>query len=625
MAREVRSRRARWFVVGMLVTALLAVGSVAVGVALTDSPDTIVLVLDGDTNQFEYGTALTQEVTLGRNACSVSDSSLNGPIMEISATTYNKQGRVVDPAPIGLVEDGLGVNEKGNGNGQDCGRVDFLGGDSSEALTLSLGSSISGQMISSVDFDFEAKFDARVRIEFLRGTTVIDTMEEDLSEGSDSGPDSKFRDKYSLAASTPMGLFDGVRISMVTGSVSLEGGATWEYSTESPDDHRTVFHLADANAEVAIEVATNTSDADTPTGPFVEVDGAITWTYVVTNPGDLPLSSVSVSDSEGAKPVLQAGGDANGDGLLDTTETWTYTASATALPGQRANIGSVSATSPFGENVTASDQSHYYGSAPGITIDVATNGPGESPSDGPTINAGDQVTWTYTITNTGNVTLNGVVVSDSVIGAVTGCGTTIAPGSSSSCTATGTAETSAVGDPYTNTGTATGTPPVGTAVSHSDSSSYFGSSPSIDISVSNNGPVVVAGTNVVWDFTVTNTGNVPLDLVAVTEDGTQRCSLGTVAPGGTATCQYSAQAQGGSQTTTFIAEGTDPLGGVTAQTSGTVAYFGGLDCGDSSSAGGEDLTDNPLAGFYVGPRSKNVDCAIAVEITSQTSPGEQLV
>jgi hypothetical protein len=604
--------------VGLLTTALVAVGSIAAGIALTGDTDEIVLVLDGNTNEFQYGEA-TQPVTLGRNECSVTDSSLNGPIMEISATTFDKHGRPIAPAPVGLVEDGMGVNEKGNGNGQDCGRVDHLDGDNSETLTLSLGSLITGQMIGSVDFDFEAKFDARVRIDFLRGTTIIDTEVFDLNNGSDSGPDSKFRDKYSVSASTPEGLFDGVLISMMTGGVSLEGGATWEYSDESPNDHRTVFHLVDANPEIAIEVSTNGDDADAPTGPYVELDGAVTWTYVVTNPGDLPLSSVSVSDDRGVTPVLQSGDD--GDGILDTTETWTYLASGTAAAGQYSNTGSVSADSPFGVSVSASDSSHYFGSAPGITIDVATSGPGDGLSDPPFIDSGDTVTWTYTVTNTGNVTLTGVSVTDSKTGTVSGCDATIAPGDSSSCTATGTAEVSPVDTPYTNTGIATGTPPVGADVSDSDSSSYFGSNSSIDISVTNTGPVVVTGDDVVWDFTVKNTGNVPLDLVAVTEDGRVRCDLGTVAPGATATCQYSAPAEGGAQTTTFVAEGTDPLGAVISEGSGTVGYFGGLDCGDSTTEGGPGLADSPLAGFYIGPNSKGADCAVPVEITSSNTPG----
>ena len=42
-------------------------------------------------------------------------------------------------------------------------------------------------------------------------------------------------------------------------------------------------------AEIDIEKATNTEDADEPTGPFVAIDGAVEWTYVVTNTGTVDL------------------------------------------------------------------------------------------------------------------------------------------------------------------------------------------------------------------------------------------------------------------------------------------------------------------------------------------------
>ena len=60
---------------------------------------------------------------------------------------------------------------------------------------------------------------------------------------------------------------------------------------------------------------------------------AVTWTYVVTNPGTVPLSNVVVRDDNGtpgntADDFLPAftGGDTNNNGLLDPGETWTYTA-----------------------------------------------------------------------------------------------------------------------------------------------------------------------------------------------------------------------------------------------------------------------------------------------------------
>ncbi|MEN8040964.1 MAG: hypothetical protein ABFR95_05620 [Actinomycetota bacterium] len=231
------------------LSALLVAGTVAVGTANTVLPDadTIVLELGDAGNQFVYGSA-TQAIEVGKAECSVTTDSLTGPIMNLQATTIDKHGNPVDPAPIGLVEDGLGVNATGRGNGQDCGRVDELGDGTSETLMLTLGEGVSGRLIESAMFDFEAKFDASVQIEFLLGGSVLFTEVYDLNDGSDSGPDSKFLDKYQVPApKIPENqgvLFDGVRISAISGGVSLEGGATWP----DPTTNRTVFNLQEALA-----------------------------------------------------------------------------------------------------------------------------------------------------------------------------------------------------------------------------------------------------------------------------------------------------------------------------------------------------------------------------------------
>ena len=67
----------------------------------------------------------------------------------------------------------------------------------------------------------------------------------------------------------------------------------------------------------------------------------VTWTYRVTNDGNIPLlgANITVSDSDaGVTPsavtktdngVVYNTGDTNTDGYLDTDETWIYTAKGT--------------------------------------------------------------------------------------------------------------------------------------------------------------------------------------------------------------------------------------------------------------------------------------------------------
>jgi uncharacterized repeat protein (TIGR01451 family) len=109
---------------------------------------------------------------------------------------------------------------------------------------------------------------------------------------------------------------------------------------------------------IHIEKSTNGQDADSPTGPYIAVGGPVTWEYVITNPGDSPLSNIIVTDSEaGVTPVYVSGDD--GDNILQTTETWIYQASGTAVAGQYANTGTVTGTPLVGPDVSHDDPSHY--------------------------------------------------------------------------------------------------------------------------------------------------------------------------------------------------------------------------------------------------------------------------
>jgi LPXTG-motif cell wall-anchored protein len=70
--------------------------------------------------------------------------------------------------------------------------------------------------------------------------------------------------------------------------------------------------------------------------------GWVTYTYVVTNAGALPLSGVSVADDK-LDPVTYVSGDTNGDGLLDPGEAWIYTA-RTELYATTTNVATATAS-----------------------------------------------------------------------------------------------------------------------------------------------------------------------------------------------------------------------------------------------------------------------------------------
>jgi len=170
---------------------------------------------------------------------------------------------------------------------------------------------------------------------------------------------------------------------------------------------------------IDIEKATNGEDADTPTGPEILVGDPVTWTYVVTNPGNVTLTNVKVTDDQGVTPVYKSG-DTDLDGDLGVDETWIYEASGTAVLGQYKNTGTVDAYEGANdEEATDSDLSHYLGVLPpagdplaidklvdnldGTWVDIATY-----PSDQTT------VTWQITLANTSEGDVLKVTLTDAV-------------------------------------------------------------------------------------------------------------------------------------------------------------------------------------------------------------------
>ena len=114
----------------------------------------------------------------------------------------------------------------------------------------------------------------------------------------------------------------------------------------------------------------------------------------------------------------------------------------------------------------------YEEPAPAIDIEKATNGADADTAPGPTIMVGDPVAWTYLVTNTGNVALSAVSVTDDQGVVVTCPKTTLAVEESMTCTGSGTA----VSGQYANVGAAVGTYNT-QQVSDSDPSHYFGQDP----------------------------------------------------------------------------------------------------------------------------------------------------
>lgn len=272
-----------------------------------------------------------------------------------------------------------------------------------------------------------------------------------------------------------------------------------------------------AQPGIDIEKDTNGLDADAPPGPILSPGDPVFWTYHVTNTGDEPLDNVVVIDDQGVAVSCP-------QDTLAPGESMACTASGFAQPGQYANLGIASAESESGQ-VEDIDPSHYLSeSTAAIDIEKATNGVDADTPPGPSIAPGDPVSWTYVVTNTGeDEALNDVIVVDDQGVAVSCPQTSLLPGESMICTASGFAQ---VGQ-YANIGTVTATSEFGPQVEDSDPSHYLSeSTAAIDIEKATNGfdadeppgPSLFDGFEVQWTYEVSNTGGENLVNVAVVDD-----------------------------------------------------------------------------------------------------------
>ena len=364
------------------------------------------------------------------------------------------------------------------------------------------------------------------------------------------------------------------------GQYENTGRVTGTDALEDPVTDTDPSHYFGARAELAVQKSTNGIDADVGPGPQVPVGDPVTWTYTVTNPGNVAIADVAVDDDQAGVNPAFVGGDDDSDGLLDPSETWTFEATGTATAGQYENTGTATGTDPQGLGLSATDPSHYFGVSSGLEIQKSTNGADADNAPGPLVAVGDPVTWTYVVTNTGNVAISDVAVDDDQAGVnpVFQGGDDdsdgeLDPSETWTFQATGTATEGQ----YENFGTATATDPLGTGLTDTDPSHYFGASSAIDIEKATNGadaddppgpfiPVTDQNgdpTLVTWTYRVTNTGNAELTGLEVTDDHagvTVSCPVDSLAPGRSTTCTATADAERGQYANLGTATATDPLG-----------------------------------------------------------------
>ena len=214
--------------------------------------------------------------------------------------------------------------------------------------------------------------------------------------------------------------------------------------------------MSSATVNAQDEVGLNISKSADPVS--AAVGGTITYTYTISNSDNFTIENVSLVDDK--LGTIDLGGQTSLGAGEYITATATYTVVEADLPGPIENIATVSGTAPDGNSVTANVTASVdltYAASLQLTKTAA-----------PSPAAPHQtITYTYTITNNGNVTTDNLSLQDDKLGAISLTDTTLAPGESLTATATYTVTTADLPGPIVNTATATGTDSTGQSLSAS--------------------------------------------------------------------------------------------------------------------------------------------------------------
>lgn len=289
------------------------------------------------------------------------------------------------------------------------------------------------------------------------------------------------------------------------------------------------------------------------------VGETINYTYLVVNTGNDLLTSVAVTDPKAGAvtcPVPAAPGLAPGHAVT-CTASYTVT-QADVNAGHVLDTATATGTDINGNTSPDSTDTVDTGTvapAPAVAVDkIATVSPA---ADQDAADTGDSIAYTYTVTNTGNVDLASVAVSDPAAGPVTcpvPAAPGLAPGDSETCTAD-TPYTVTVADveagKITDTATATGTDTLGTVTPPSAPSTAVvpAAPPHLAVDLTKNGTVrpvadrnaLKVGDTIQYRYTVTNTSNVDLVSLEVIDPtaGHVTCPVPAspgLAPGDSETC-----------------------------------------------------------------------------------------
>jgi uncharacterized repeat protein (TIGR01451 family) len=241
-------------------------------------------------------------------------------------------------------------------------------------------------------------------------------------------------------------------------AADVTAGSVTNHATlngDSCDDGCLVTATAQATVTFSAPPSWTLSKTANPT-TYAAPGQVISYSYVLTNTGAVSIGSIAISDTRVAS-VSCPSTTLAAAAAMTCTGVYTITAADVAATSVT-NVATATGVPASGTlaPVTASATIRYVGGTPSWTLTKAAN---------PTTYSlpGQVITYTYVLTNTGNVAISNVALTDTRVTPVNCPATSLAPGAKMTCTGVYTITVADVtAATVTNIATATGTPAAGT-------------------------------------------------------------------------------------------------------------------------------------------------------------------
>lgn len=340
--------------------------------------------------------------------------------------------------------------------------------------------------------------------------------------GAISGPST-----LAVGASTTLTATYSVTAADVTnGSVTNTATASGTFNGQS-------YNSNPAQATATADKPALTLEKSVEESTYDEVGDALHYSYVVTNTGNVDLTNITIDDDKigtiSGPAALAVGASETVTGTYTVTQADLNAGSVTNVAQAFGSFGSVNVPSNTDTATVNAVQST------GLTlVKTALTASYDS--------ASDVLEYSYLVTNTGNVTLTGIYVSDDKISSFTGGSSSLAPGESTTFYGSYTTTQDDVDDgSVVNNATAHGYNGAAKVDSNKDDAQVFAltSGPSLALTKSvSSATYSSVGDVLTYTYELRNTGSVTLYApFSVSDDklGTLSGSATTLLPGATTT------------------------------------------------------------------------------------------